>query len=138
MILIYILMEAIEPRFDPVGRTATSCSRLWLKTSTQACFFNASPLPPLPREKTALLIHFENKFQNFICCLFFLFSHQTKSHFVPKGIQKCEHIFGKRRKQWNGKTFVMQKLKWKEVFDAVATLLRRKSLFILNCAFNSF
>ena len=59
-------MEAIEPRFDPVGRTAKSCSRLWLKTSTQACFFNASPLPPLPKEKTALLIHFENKFQNFI------------------------------------------------------------------------
>ena len=49
-------MEAIEPRFDPVGRTATSCSRLWLKTSTQACFFNASPLPPLPREKTANIL----------------------------------------------------------------------------------
>ena len=30
--------------------------------------------PGVINEKTALLIHFENKFQNFICCLFFHFT----------------------------------------------------------------
>ena len=62
-------MEAIEPRFDPVGRTATSCSRLWLKTSTQACFFNASPLPPLPKKKLRLLFILKTSFKiSFVTC----------------------------------------------------------------------
>ena len=36
-----------------VGQTATSCSRLWLKTSTSACFLRVAPSTPA-KEKTAL------------------------------------------------------------------------------------
>ena len=44
-------------------------------------------------EKTALLIHFENKFQNFIYCLFFHFTTKRNSQFVAS---KNASIFGEK------------------------------------------
>ena len=46
------------------------------------------------REKTALLIHFENKFQNFICCLFFLFLRPNENR-IKWAPEKCPHFLGK-------------------------------------------
>ena len=45
---------------------------------------------------TALIIHFENKFQNFICCLFFLLCDQTQLS-LSRAPEKCPHFLGKGR-----------------------------------------
>ena len=45
---------------------------------------------------TALIINFENKFQNFICCLFFLLCDQTQLS-LSRAPEKCPHFLGKGR-----------------------------------------
>ena len=124
MILIYILMEAIEPRFDPVGRTATSCSRLWLKTSTQACFFNASPLPPLPREKTALLLIFK-QVSKFHLLLVFSFHDQAQFALHTKKVSKNANAFWKKEKTMERHNFCNAKVEVERSFRRRRDLLSK-------------
>ena len=64
VVCFFIIKDGIEPHgFEAVALTATSRSRLWLKTSAPACFLNASPLPPLPSQT------YTQFFLRFVCFL---------------------------------------------------------------------